>query len=383
MKIMSRLLDAPSLVARLFDHIDNETTDLAETVWREPVANYRSQSRLEDELALIFRKTYVPFCPSAALPEIGSFIARDAAGVPLLVARGTDGVVRGFRNACRHRGAQVACGAGRQSSFTCKYHGWTYDLEGGLRKIPHEYGFPDLKQEERGLVPVANIAERGGLVFIQQEGETEAEEPTGLPDLLGDDMALVSVDEMTIDANWKIHAESFLEGYHIRSTHRETFYPVQYDNLNAVEYFGRNARVTFPFRNIEKLRGAACTSRDVAGTTTQVYHLFPNVLIATFLRRIIVVVLEPISLTQTRQTSYTLAAPEIARNQATEIKSDTDFVAQGTNEDRAVVEAIQRSINSDANAFFEFGLFEGAISHFHRNLHEFLDQDGKRPLSAS
>lgn len=376
---MSRLLDASSLVARLFNHIDNETTDMAAGSWREPVANYRSQSRLENELALIFRRTYVPFCPSAALPEIGSFIARDAAGVPLLVARGTDGVVRGFRNACRHRGAQVTCGAGRQSSFTCRYHGWTYDLEGGLRKVPHEYGFPDLKLEERGLVPVANVAERGGLVFIQQENVADAEEPAGLPDLLWNDMALISIDEMSINANWKIHAESFLEGYHIRSTHRETFYPVQYDNLNVVEYFGRNARVTFPFQNIEKLRGRACTSRDVAGTTTQVYHLFPNVLIATFLRRIIVVVLEPVSLIQTRQFSYTLATKEMACSQASEIKSDTDFVAQGTNEDRGVVEAIQKSINSGANRFFEFGLFEGALAHFHRSLHEFVDVDGKSP----
>ncbi len=376
---MSRLLDAPSLVARLFNHIDNQTTDMAAESWREPVANYRSQSRLDNEIALIFRRTYVPFCPSAALPEIGAFIAREAAGVPLLVARGPDGVVRGFRNACRHRGAQVACGAGRQSSFTCRYHGWTYDLEGGLRKVPHEHGFPDLKQEERGLVHVANVVERDGLVFIQQEDVTDAEEPAGLPDLLADDMVLVSADDTVINANWKIHAESFLEGYHIRFTHRETFYPVQYDNLNAVEYFGRHARVTFPFQNIEKLRGRACTSRDVVGTTTQVYHLFPNVLIATFLRRIIVVVLEPISLTQTRQFSYTLATKETAHAQASEIKSDTDFVAQGTIEDRGVVEAIQKSINSGANTFFEFGLFEGALAHFHRNLHAFVDADGKSP----
>lgn len=380
---MSRLLDAPSLAARLFSHIDSQTTDLAEASWREPVANYRSQERLDDELALIFRRSYLPFCPSAALPEVGSFIAREAAGVPLLVTRGSDGVVRGFRNACRHRGAQVACGAGRQSSFTCRYHGWTYDLEGGLRSVPHEHGFPDLKKTERGLVPVANIVERGGIVFVQQENEPQAEEPTGLPALFAEDMSLLSVDEMTINANWKIHAESFLEGYHIRSTHRETFYPVQYDNLNVIEYFERNARVTFPFQNIEKLRGVACTDRDVAGTTTQVYHLFPNMLIATFLRRLVVVVLEPISLCQTRQISYTLAAPDTARKEATEIKSDSDFVAQGANEDRAVVEAIQKSINSEANAFFEFGLFEGAISHFHRNLQELLDQRRKRSLSAS
>ena len=55
-------------------------------------------------------------------------------------------------------------------------------------------------------------------------------------------------------ANWKIVVEGFLEGYHIRSTHRETFYPVQFDNLNVVETFGRNSRIAFPYRRINKLR---------------------------------------------------------------------------------------------------------------------------------
>jgi phenylpropionate dioxygenase-like ring-hydroxylating dioxygenase large terminal subunit len=54
--------------------------------------------------------------------------------------------------------------------------------------------------------------------------------------------------------NWKVLVEQFLEGYHIRSTHRDTFYPLQYDDLNVVETFGPNSRITFPYRNIERLR---------------------------------------------------------------------------------------------------------------------------------
>ena len=45
-----------------------------------------------------------------------------------------------------------------------------------------------------------------------------------------------------------------LEGYHIRSTHHDTFFPLQYDNINVVEAFGRNSRISFPYRRIEKLR---------------------------------------------------------------------------------------------------------------------------------
>ena len=52
--------------------------------------------------------------------------------------------------------------------------------------------------------------------------------------------------------NWKVLVEQFLEGYHIRSTHKDTFYPIQYDDLNVVEAFGPNSRITFPYKNIER-----------------------------------------------------------------------------------------------------------------------------------
>ncbi len=103
--------DDATVVARILDHIDRRTTDVAEAGWREPVANYRNDARFQAELTLL-RRYPVPFCPSAALPEPGSYVAREAAGVPLVAVRGDDGQVRAFRNACRHRGARVVTGSG-------------------------------------------------------------------------------------------------------------------------------------------------------------------------------------------------------------------------------------------------------------------------------
>ena len=45
---------------------------------------------------------------------------------------------------------------------------------------------------------------------------------------------------------------------------------------------------------------------------------------------------------------------------------------EGAAEDRAVACSIQQGLASGANEFFEFGRFEGAIGHFHRNLHAAL-----------
>src|SRR5260221_7925005 len=109
---MTKLLDDFLVAERILQHIDNKTTDLGEASWREPVAHYRSEARLALELERVFRRVPAAFCPSAALAEPGSYVARDAAGTPLLAVRGDDGIVRVFRNACRHRGTQLACGAG-------------------------------------------------------------------------------------------------------------------------------------------------------------------------------------------------------------------------------------------------------------------------------
>ena len=105
------LLDDQQAIERIFTHIDNGTTDLGDTVWRQPVEHYHSQERFDAEMAML-RSRPVPFCPSAAIPDKGSYIARQSAGTPLVVVRGKDGQVRAFINACRHRGMQVASGSG-------------------------------------------------------------------------------------------------------------------------------------------------------------------------------------------------------------------------------------------------------------------------------
>src|ERR1700687_1237679 len=132
--LMATLRDDQSVVKRSLDHIAKRTTDLGDQVWREPVENYLSRERFAAEMELL-RRYPIPFCPSAALPENGSYIARDAAGAPLIAVRASDGVVRAFRNACRHRGMQLADGSGCQKSSVCRYHGWTYALGGRVRHV--------------------------------------------------------------------------------------------------------------------------------------------------------------------------------------------------------------------------------------------------------
>jgi phenylpropionate dioxygenase-like ring-hydroxylating dioxygenase large terminal subunit len=367
------LADDPTVVQRLLDHIDHKTTDLGDDVWREPVESYRSPSRYAAERERVMRRSPTPFCPSAAIAEPGTYVAREAAGTPLVAVRGTDGRARVFRNACRHRGTQLVDGAGCERALVCRYHGWTYELDGRLRHVPDAHGFPDLDKATMGLVPVAS-AEHRGIVFVTQDAPFVDDALDALPPLIGPAFRYVGVKEIDVPANWKVVAESFLEGYHIRSTHPDTFFPLQYDNVNVVERFGRNSRIAFPFRSIEKLRTRPPERRSTDGKLTYVYHLFPNAMVATFPGRIFLVVLEPLAIDRTRFVTYMLSDQDLgdAQSQAL-LSAGIDLVDRGSQQDRDVVCAVQRGLASGANDVFTFGRFEGAIVHFHRTLHALLE----------
>jgi len=356
--------DDQSVAQRILDHIAQGTTDTGADVWHEPVDNYRSPERLAAELALL-RRLPVPFCPSAALPEPGSYVAREAAGVPLLVVRGADGKARAFRNACRHRGTQLANGAGCAKSFVCPYHAWTYTLEGRLRHVPHEEGFPGLDKSTHGLVEV-HAEERLGLVFVSQEKSGSIDEQ--LPTIIRPGQPMFATTERELAVNWKVFLEGFIEGYHIRFTHPESFFPYGYDNLNLIDLFGRSSRITYPFRRIKKLESVPPAERKVEGLLTYVYHLFPNVIVTILSRHTNVLILEPLAVDRTRQISYTLANDPGEEAMAEAIR-DREFVGNtGALEDLAVVSSIQKSIGSGANDAFIFGKCESCIVHFHREL---------------
>lgn len=374
---MTFVMNDHDVIDRVFSHIDNKTTDVGESVWREPVGNYGSQERFDAEIALL-RRLPVPFCPSAALPENGSFLARTAAGTPLVVVRGDDGVVRAFRNSCRHRGMAVAEGTGCTRAFVCPYHSWTYGLDGNLKHIPGADGFPGVDQATHGLVPVT-AEERGGLVFVTQEDPVSNGALDAFPEFLKPEQDMFSQTEHTDAANWKLIAETSMEGYHIKSLHKRTFYPYGLDNVNVVENFGTNSRIIFPFRRISKLRDIPREERRIHGMATYVYQLFPNTHVSMLSSHTQLIILEPVSPTETRSIVYrvrnlkTDGTPvdlEIAERDAVFVKSS------GIEEDREAARAIQIGLASNANTHFTFGHYEKAIVHFHEILEAHLAKLG-------
>ena len=365
------------LLDHILNHIDNGTTDLGNEEWLEPVENYASQARFDAEQRLM-RRLPIPFCPVAALPEPGSYIARQSAGVPIVVVRDEQGTIRAFRNACRHRGMQLAEGTGCTKIFRCNYHGWAYRLDGRLEYVPHEHGFPDLDKRRNGLVPVHSIDIQSGLVFVTQDEPVGLGALESLPELLTEDQVIFESQEKVEEANWKLTAEGTLEGYHIKPTHPESFFPYGYDNLNVVEMQGPNSRVCYPFRRIEKLRDAPRENLSLDRMVTLVNRIFPFTSVTRLAQHYGVSFAEPESPTRTRYFNYRLTLPTVDGLEPSEealarAKKDVAFLSDtGDKEDAKVVSDIQAAIGSGANTHYRFGRFESAIGHLHRNLARYL-----------
>src|ERR1700755_2516477 len=210
------------IARRILAHIDAGTTDEGDA-WREPVENYLDPGRFAAELETL-RSYPSVYLPSAAIPNAGDHAERATFGVPLFAVRDHDGRARVFRNACRHRGMAVVEGPGCAHALVCRYHGWTYRLDGSLSPVPHADAFPDLDAATRGLVEVESH-EVDGLIVIGplQSASPHADEAMaaltdGGPgrDKLVPAERLVHVNSIVQPMNWKVLVEQFLEGYHIR-----------------------------------------------------------------------------------------------------------------------------------------------------------------------
>jgi carnitine monooxygenase subunit len=190
-----------------------------------PWSWYSDPEVLRREHERIFLRSWQYVGRVAQAPEPGSFFTGTLGLAPVVVTRARDGELRAFLNVCRHRGFVVADGEGRRETLQCRYHAWTYELDGRLRAAPRSDREPGFDADELSLAPL-RLETWGPFVFVNAYPEaaplTDALGP--VPAQLGE---LVEVDalefrfrtEFELDANWKVACENFLECYHCAVAH--------------------------------------------------------------------------------------------------------------------------------------------------------------------
>jgi choline monooxygenase len=213
---------------------------------------YASADILVRERERIFASTWQLIAPASRVSEPGSYVATEVAGSKIFVLRGRDGVLRGFHNVCRHRGARLlAEGTGRCGPIRCPYHNWAYGDQGELLSAPWFGEDPDFRKEDWPLHKI-QVRDWRGLVFAAMEPAQDLETQLGdliqeLKDEPIENYAVVAEERMTFDANWKIYTDNFVEGYHIPGIHPTFFAAIDFEQFKTTAHAGF-VRMTAPPR---------------------------------------------------------------------------------------------------------------------------------------
>ncbi len=341
--------------------------EIAPRKTRLSIARYLDAEEFVAEQRALFRRTPTVVAHASELAEAGACVARRVADVPIVLVNDA-GRVRGFLNACRHRGAELlrpgeAC---TRKALVCPDHAWSYRLDGSLLHVPDEQSFDGIARERMGLVELA-CELRHGLVWICPEGPLNLERflgPALDADLSGfalSEHRLEATREHHVQANWKLVMDAFAEGYHVRSLHRQSlsrFFleAALIDDLDPhVRQVG--ARRSFP-------EAAAPTIRD---DTTAFYNLFPNSIVVFHPLWISWATLQPESVDRARVVHRMLVHPAVQDKDKLRRSFALIDAQVFSKEDLAMAESIQRTLRSGANEHVLVGAREEGMRLFHRN----------------
>lgn len=203
----------------------------AEAGFAMPGAYYTSAEFLDLEIEEVLRREWMCLGHVGEIATPGDYFTTDMVGEPLIVARDMAGHVRVLSNVCRHRGNQVAHGAGNTRKFVCRYHTWSYDTTGALVAAPFMKTQTSFDQAACGLPEFAS-AVWNGWIFVNLDGTAEPLAPRldGLSAVVRnyhpDARFLVFMEEDRWACNWKALFENFMEGYHLSATHLTTLHPI-------------------------------------------------------------------------------------------------------------------------------------------------------------
>ncbi len=381
-----------ALARRALAHFQAGTTDMAPGLMRQSLAAYTDPERYAVELDRIFRRLPLGLALSVDLPGPNAYMAMEAAGVPVLIARGDDGVARAFLNSCRHRGAPVcAAGKGEKRRFICPYHSWSYDSRGALKSVYDEHTFGTIDKATMGLVELP-AAEAAGIVWVALTPGAAFDIDDWLGGFRAELEALQLADWHIHDQRefpgpgWKVAWDGYLEAYHHNPIHGQTVGKYTIGNLLVHDTFGPHQRLVFGRKSLAEAAGRPESAWNPDADVRKIHSVFPNLSISGVLGdHCLVSLLLPGATPDRTLTRQTVLAAKRPETEAERAASDTfsRLVLQAVvDEDYAIGATIQKGLATQAMGEFVFGRNEPALQHYHAQVARFAGTPAPEPLEG-
>lgn len=186
----------------------------------------------EQEREKVFYSSWNLVMHLSELEGPGSYRTVDIAGMPVVVCRDQNGLLRAFYNVCRHRGCMVMTRpSGCAKSFQCQYHLWNYSLAGEmigqgleLKGVAQPLGYKGTGFD-RADFPLVEVRVDTALGFIFVNLDPNAQPldeflsgvlaDKRVCQVLGDHLEVFHFHRQTVKANWKLFVDNSREGYHV------------------------------------------------------------------------------------------------------------------------------------------------------------------------
>ncbi|HEX6927917.1 MAG TPA: aromatic ring-hydroxylating dioxygenase subunit alpha [Gammaproteobacteria bacterium] len=339
------------------------TSQALEHAFALPAVFYTDPGAMAVERRAVFARSWQLVAHQAELRDRGDHVVAEAAGIPLLLVRGEDGVLRGFHNVCRHRAGPVAnCNARGARNLVCRYHGWTYELDGRLRGAPEMKDAGNFRIADIRL-PEVRVASWQGLVFAALDDAPPLDEViAGIDARLGerrlDALTFHRRVSYEMGCNWKVYVDNFLEGYHL---------PVVHPGLNRLLDYRSYVTEHGDWHSLQwsPLETASAGNTNFYGTGEALYYfVYPNTMLNILPGRLQTNRVVPLDANRCRvDFDYFYPADE---HGGARRALDLEFSDEVQQEDIAICEAVQRGLESGS---YHAGRLnpkrESGVHHFH------------------
>ena len=324
-----------------------------------PAAWYVDPRILELELKTVFPRSWQIAGRAEQVRNPGQYITRELAEEPVVVVRGSDGVLRGFFNVCRHHAAAVMTEpAGETTLLRCPYHGWTYSLEGELKGTPDFAGVCNFDRGSMGLVPVeVAVWQKWVLVKIEPGGPL-------LPQIAPVDLGNLHWLERRhymLDCNWKVFVDNYLDGgYHVPHLHQALDSVLDYSEYK-IETGDRFC-----------LQSSPLVKDGLAGRTGDralYYWMYPNFMINVYEDAMDTNLVIPVGVERT-EVIFDFYFSDVSEEARTRNLASIAVSERIQDEDVAICKSVQHGLRSRAYVAGRLSVRREAGEHlFHRLLH--------------
>jgi len=188
-------------------------------------AFYTDNDIYKRDIEEVFLKSWLYAGHLSEIPDTGDWFLFELAGESVIIVRNNDGQVSALLNVCRHRGSKICLEKhGCSKKLVCRYHGWSYDLDGRLHSAAH---MPDDFDKTGISLKKIHSEILEGMIYINFADQPASFEPVR-EDLSAclrpyrlDRARVAHRQTYAIRANWKLSVENYTECYHCAPSHPE------------------------------------------------------------------------------------------------------------------------------------------------------------------